>query len=77
MMTNRKSNKDNINIKNDAYLHSKYTIQYWSVFIFIFVYFRPIGRNSIILIMPEINYFYNRGVTLQILVEKVLKFSHV
>ena len=52
-------------------------MQYRPNFIFIFAYQRPIERNLIILITSETNSFYDRGVTLQILMEKVLKIFQV
>ncbi len=52
-------------------------MQYRPNFIFIFAYQRPIERNLIILITPETNSFYDRGVTFQILMEKVLKIFQV
>ena len=50
-------------------------MQYWSDFILMFACFRPIERDFIVLIMPEIPRFYNRNVTLQILTAEVLNFS--
>ena len=60
MITNKKSNKDKIE-ETVAHLHFIYTMQYWSDFVFIFAFSGPLGRNSIILITPEIHRFYNRS----------------